>query len=229
MPSCEFFYGKIFANLTAALVVSTYSAENLRIGDTLYDYVGLSDLNRWIKLAINLFIGYLGVQAVERTVPGSVGKYAAFLALSIWFGQIVKPFIDDQADKRTLLHLLMLKIGMCVGMMALGVLDLTNTVTVFPYMGAGFLGMAIAAYAFYIFSPPDPSHKPFDVVNGALVAAFAAYTAYDVHILKDKAKNCDKIHRHLEHGPDYPKEVMDLYLDIFNVMLRPLHGAVKKH
>jgi hypothetical protein len=223
MPSCEFFYGKIFANLTAALVISTYSAEKLDIGKTMYKKIGFTGLNPWIKLAINLFIGYLLVQAVERTTPGGVAKYAAFLALAVWFGQIVQPFLGDQQDKRTLLHLLVLKLGMCIGMMALGVLDLTNMLTVFPYLAAGLIGMGISAYAFYIFYPPDDSHKEFDVVNGALVGAFALYTAYDVHILKEKARNCDKLHRHLEHGPDYPKEVMDLYLDIFNVLLRPFH------
>jgi hypothetical protein len=97
MPSCNFYFGKIFAHLTAATAIAGLSAEYTDIGNQL-----LQNQNVWIKIIVNLVITFVLLFGVLLTPPDSLLKYLFFTAFAFWIGQTVKPLVDRLKDKKAL-------------------------------------------------------------------------------------------------------------------------------
>jgi hypothetical protein len=215
MPSCNNYFGKLFAHLAAALAVSAVSAETSNIGATMY---GNSSV--LIQFLGNLAILFGLLYGMYATKPGSVPKYVLFGAFAFWIGQVVKPYVIHLQDKGTLTQVLVLTTGVFVGMMALGFYDSMNLLGFGPYLFAGLLGLIVAQLLLLALGTPAERKTGFKLLNFFGVALFAAFTAYDVQVLRAGAKACRAMQKKFKMDPDYPTESLGLYLDFLNLFTR---------
>jgi hypothetical protein len=215
MPSCNNYFGKLFAHLAAALAISAVSSETSNIGATLY---GNSTV--LIKVIGNLLILFGLMAGIYMTKPGGIPKYAFFIAFAFWLGQIVKPYVTRLKDKNTLTSVLVLTTGVFVGMMALGFYDNMNLLGFGPYLFAGLIGLILAQLLLLAIGSPDEKREGFQVLRFFGIALFAAYTAYDVQVVRQNAALCRKTQKKLKIDPDYPVESLGLYLDFVNLFLK---------
>ncbi len=213
MPSCNNYFGKIFAHLAAALAISAVSAETSNVGVTMY-----GDASQLIQFLGNLAIFFGLMFGVFLTAPGSIPKYAFFIAFAFWTGQLVKPYVEELEDKSALTQTLVMTTGVFVGMMALGFYDSMNLLGFGPYLIAGLIGLIIARVAVYTLGTPEEKAKGVPWLNTIGVALFALITAYDIQVLRVLAKRCNTLKK-LKIEPDYPSESLNLYLDFINMFL----------
>ena len=212
MPSCTNYFGKLFAHLAAALALSAVSAEKSNIGNTLY---GNSSV--LVKTVGNIAILLGLLYGILKTKPGSIPKYVLFGAFAFWIGQVIKPHVTTLQDKGTLTRVLALTTGVFVGMMALGFYDSMNLLGFGPYLGAGLLGLIVAELLLLALGTPEEKKKGFHLLSMFGVALFAAFTAYDVQVLRAGAASCRTLQKKLQWDPDYPAASLALYLDFINL------------
>lgn len=212
MPSCNNYFGKLFAHLAAALAVSAVSAETSNIGTTMY---GNSSI--LIKLLGNLTIMFGLMYGMFITTPGSLAKYVIFAAFAFWIGQIIKPYVIHLQDKGTLTRVLILTTGVFLGMMALGFYDSMNLLGFGPYLFAGLIGLILAQLLLLALGTPEEKKAGFRFLNFFGVALFAALTAYDVQVLRSGATACRTMQKKYKMDPDYPVESLGLFLDFINL------------
>jgi uncharacterized protein len=211
MPSCDNYFGKVFAHLAGALAVSALSAETSNIGVTMY-----GDASVLMKFIGNLAIMFGLMYGVYVTSPGSLPKYAFFVAFAFWIGQVIKPYVMNLQDKGTLTRVLILTTGVFLGMMALGFYDSMNLLGFGPYLIAGLLGLIVAQLLLLALGTPEEKKKGFQLLNFFGVALFAVFTAYDVQVMRDDAALCKRLKK-LKMDPDYPVASLGLYLDFINL------------
>ena len=208
MPSCNAYFGKIFAHLTAATVIAGLSAEYTNIGDQL-----LENQNKWVKLIVNLAITIALLFGIFLTPVGSILKYLFFAAFAFWIGQTVKPLVDKLKDKNALQHTIFLATGVFAAMTAVGFFDKQNILGFGPYLFFGLLGLILVEIVLLFV---NESKFVFDLVRFFGVALFSVFTAYDVQLLKENAKFC-KMLKNAGKDPDYPNESLGLFLDLINI------------
>ena len=219
MPSCKNYFGKLFAHLAAALAVSAVSAETSNVGATLY-----GDSSPLLKFLGNLAILLGLLFGLHATKAGSVPKYIIFGAFAFWMGQVVKPYVTRLKDKGTLTRILVLTTGVFLGMMALGFYDSMNLLGFGPYLLAGLLGLIAAQLLLLALGSPEEKRVGFKALSFFGVALFAAFTAYDVQVLRAGAAACTRLQKKLKIDPDYPVESIGLYLDFIN-LFQSMGGA----
>jgi uncharacterized protein len=208
MPSCNFYFGKIFAHLTAATAIAGLSAEYTDIGNQL-----LQGQNVWVKMILNILIMTVLLFGILLTAPGGILKYSFFVAFSFWIGQTVKPLVDRLKDKKILQQTIFLVTGVFAAMAAIGFYDKQNLLGFGPYLLFGLLGLIIAQIALMFV---DEGKFVFDLIRFFGVALFSVFTAYDIQLLKESAKLC-KMLKNTGKDPDYPKESLGLFLDFINL------------
>jgi FtsH-binding integral membrane protein len=208
MPSCNFYFGKIFAHLAAATSIAGLSAEYTDIGNKL-----LQSQNVWVKMILNILIMTILLFGVFLTSPGGILKYIFFAAFAFWIGQTVKPLVDRLKDKKALQQTIFLTTGVFAAMTAVGFYDKQSLLGFGPYLLFGLLGLIIAQIVLLFV---DESKFVFDLVRFFGVALFSVFTAFDVQLLKESAKFCKKL-KNSGNDPDYPKESLGLFLDLVNL------------
>jgi FtsH-binding integral membrane protein len=211
MAPCDYYYGKTFAHLAAALAVASASAE-------------YSNLGAAIKVAdapmVNLVISFVVLMGtlfgVLRTPPGSPLKYVFFAGFAFWIGQVIKPLVKNLEDNKLLVRVLLLTTGVFVGLMAIGFYDNQNTLGFGPYLLAALVGLILARLAIYVFATPEERAKAENWMALAGVGIFSLYTVYDTQMVKENARMCGSM---LRKGrlPDYPAESLGLFLDFVNL------------
>jgi FtsH-binding integral membrane protein len=215
MPSCTNYFGKLFAHLAAALAISAVSSETSNLGVTIYGNTSVL-----IQFLGNLAIMFGLLFGIYHTKPGGLPKYIFFGAFAFWIGQVIKPYVSRLKDKGTLTRILALTTGVFVGMMALGFYDSMNLLGFGPYLFAGLVGLIIAQLLLIGFGTPQEKKEGFKFLNFFGVALFAAFTAYDVQVLRAGAASCRSVQKKFKRDPDYPAESLDLYLDFINLFGR---------
>jgi FtsH-binding integral membrane protein len=208
MPSCNFYFGKIFAHLAAASSIAGLSAQYTDIGNQL-----LQGQNVWVQLVLNILITIVLLFGVFFTAPGGVLKYAFFAAFAFWMGQTLKPLVDRLKDKNVLQQTIFLTTGVFAAMTAVGFYDKQSLLGFGPYLLFGLLGLILAQVVLLFV---DESKFVFDFVRFFGVALFSVFTAYDVQRLKESAKFCKKL-KNSGNDPDYPQESLGLFLDLVNL------------
>lgn len=208
IPSCNFYFGKIFAHLAAGTAIAGLSAEYTDIGSQL-----LKGQNQWVQLILNILIMAVLLFGVLFTAPGGILKYAFFTAFAFWIGQTLKPLVDRLKNKNEIQQIIFLTTGIFAAMMAVGFYDKQSLLGIGPYLLFGLLGLIIAQIVLMFF---DESKFVFDIVRFFGVALFSVFTAYDIQLLKESAKFC-KMMQKSGKGPDYPKESLGLFLDFVNL------------
>ena len=204
-PTCDAFFGKIFAHLAGAMAVSAASAEYVDIGSKLMTG------KLWLDLLINLGILFGLLYAVKKTPTGSAVKYIAFAAFAFYFGQVFKPLVEKLKDRQLLTRVLAMTTGVFVGMMVLGFYDNQSLLGFAPYLLAGLVGLIIAQLVVMFFV--DEKKGAFRVLDSLAVILFAVLTAFDIQVLKQVKNIC----RSVRGGPDYPAHSVGLYLDFINL------------
>lgn len=204
-PTCDAFFGKIFAHLAGAMAVSAVSAEYVDIGSKL------ATGKLWLDLLINFGILLGLLFAVQMTPTGSALKYIAFAAFAFYFGQVFKPLVEKLKDRQLLTRVLAMATGVFVGMMALGFYDKQSLLGFAPYLIAGLFGLIIAQLVVIFFV--DEKKGAFRILDSVAVILFAILTAFDIQVLKQVKAVC----RSIRGGPDYPAHSVGLYLDFINL------------
>lgn len=204
-PTCDAFFGKVFAHLAGAMAVSAASAEYIDMGDFL------KTGKVWIDFFINLAILIGLLFAVQMTPTGSALKYIAFAAFAVYFGQVFKPLVEKLKDRQLLTRVLTMTTGVFVAMMALGFYDKQSLLGFGPYLLAGLVGLIIGQLVVMFFV--DEKKGAFRVLDSVAVLLFAVLTAFDIQVLKQVKGVCKSI----RGGPDYPAASVGLYLDFLNL------------
>ena len=213
MPSCKYFFGKVFAHLAGALAVSAASAEYSNLSEQL---LGGTSLLIHSLLSFAILIGLLF--GTQMTKPGSIPKYAFFIAFAFWIGQTLKPYVAHLQDKGTLSRVLTLTTGVFVAMTALGFYDSGNFLGLGPYLLAGLIGLIIAQVLVLLLGTPEEKRKGIQWLNLIGVGLFSLFTAYDIQVLRVNAKLC-RTGKNSPFQPDYPVESLGIYLDFINLFV----------
>lgn len=204
-PSCDFFFGKVFAHLGGAMAVSAASATYIDMGDFL------KTGSFWIDILIYFAILFGLLFAVQMTPTGSALKYIAFAAFALFFGQVFKPLVEKLKDKQLLTRVLTMTTAVFFAMMALGFYDKQSLLGFGPYLLAGLLGLIIGQVIVLFFV--DEKKGALRVLDSVAVLLFSVLTAYDIQVLKQVKTAC----RSIRGGPDYPAASVGLYLDFLNL------------
>jgi hypothetical protein len=211
MAACKYYFGKVFAHLAGALAVSAASAEYSDLGAQL-----LPQSSVIIKFVVNLVIALGLLYGVLLTPPGSIPKYAFFIAFAFWLGQTLKPYVERLEDKGTLTRVLALTTGVFAAMTALGFYDSGNFLGLGPYLLAGLVGLISAQLLLLALGTPEEKRKGFQWLQIFGVALFSFFTAYDIQVLRGMAKLC-KVGKNSRFQPDYPVASLGIYLDFINL------------
>lgn len=211
MPSCQNYFGKVFAHVGGALAIAAVSAETSDIGAK-----ALKGQHRMIQLLLNLVISFVLIYGVMRTKQGGIPKYLFFAAFAFWMGQVLKPLVDQLQDKKQIERVLILTTGVFAGMAAVGFNDNQNLLGFGPYLLAALFGLILAQIGLAIFSSPEDKAKAFEIIRFLGVGLFAAFTAYDVQRIKRSSSLCRKM-KNAGVQPDYPSESLGLFLDYVNL------------
>ena len=211
-PTCDNYFGKVFAHLGGALAVAAASAE-------------LFDTDRQIERAvesklfgkiISIGVTFALLFAIFKARPGSPLKYVLFIGFAFMLGQSLKPLVEKLQDKKALARILALTAGVFFGMMAVGFYDKQNMLGFGPYLLAGLFGLIFVQVLMAVFATPAEKAKAMNWVRAFGVALFAVFTAYDVQVLKVGAKLC-RVMKNTGSPPDYPVESLGLFLDAINI------------
>lgn len=211
MAPCDYYFGKTFAHLAAALVVASASAEYSNVGAA----IKVADAPM-VNLVIS-FVLLLGLLfGVFLTPPGSPLKYVFFAGFAFWVGQTLKPLVKNLEDNNLLVRVLLLTTGVFVGLTAIGFYDNQNTLGFGPYLLAALIGLIIARIVIYLVATPEEKAKAENWTALAGVGIFSLYTVYDTQVVKENARMCGSM---LRKGrfPDYPSESLGLFLDFVNL------------
>ena len=152
-PTCNAFFGKVFAHLAGGLAISAASATYSDVGDLI------KTKSIWKDFLINILIAFALLAAVLAAPVGSVFKYIAFAAFAFFFGQIAKPLVRKLDQKDHLARVFMLTSAIFIGMMALGFYDSQSLLGLGPYLMAGLLGLIIGQVAVYFFVDDKKLHS----------------------------------------------------------------------
>ena len=211
-PSCDNYFGKVFAHLGGALAIAAVSAETSTLGTQLERAVA----SKLLGVIISLVIAFILLFIIFQTRPGGPVKYIAFAAFAFWMGQVLQPLVAKLQDKKTLSHILTLTAGVFFGMMAIGFYDKQNVLGFGSYLFAGLAGLIVVQLLIVAFATPAEKMKALNWIRAIGVALFAAFTAYDVQVLKEGAKGC-RVMKNAGAPPDYPRESLGLFLDALNL------------
>lgn len=211
MPSCKYFFGKVFAHLAGALAISAASAEYSNLGAEL-----LPQSSVLVKFIVNLALMLGLLYGVLVTRPGTIPKYAFFIAFAFWLGQTLKPYVERLQDKGILTRVLALTTGVFIAMTAVGFYDSGNLLGLGPYLLAGLIGLILAQIILLALGTPEEKRKGIQWLSIFGVALFSLFTAYDIQVLRVNARLC-RTGKNSPFQPDYPVESLGIYLDFINL------------
>lgn len=194
------------------MAVAAVSAETLTLEEQLQKAVG----SPLLTLILNIVILIALIVGIFKTSPGSPQKYVLFAAFALWIGQTLKPLVDKLQARATLGRILALTTGVFLGMMAIGFYDRQNLLGFGPYLFAGLVGLIIVQLLIYAFASPAEKKTALNWLRLFGIALFAAYTAYDVQLVKANAAGCRNAKK-AGRAPDYPVESLGLFLDFVNL------------
>lgn len=212
-PSCKYYFGKVFAHLAGALVISAASAEYSNLGAQL-----LGNSSLLIKTVVNIAVAIGLLFGLQMTAPGSLFKYPLFIAFAFWMGQGLKPYVERLEDKGTLTRVLILTCGVFAAMAALGFYDSGNFLGLGPYLLAGLIGLILALLLLRALGTPEEKKKGIRWLQIFGVVLFSLFTAYDIQVLRVNARAC-RASKNRNFQPDYPVESVGIYLDFINLFV----------
>jgi modulator of FtsH protease len=187
--------GYTYLHLTAALVITAVSSENVLSSSPL----------AFILEAILLFVLIFLILASK---PGPY-KYFLFFLFCILIGQTIAPIVQQAKARGTLREVLASVGGIFLAMTIVGFVDNQNFLGFGGYLLAALVGLVLARIGLIIAKLSDVSSTDISKTNTALnwfaTVLFAIFIAYDTQRIKmTKDKN-------------YVNSSMGLFLDIINL------------
>ena len=187
--------GYTYLHLTAALVITAVSSENVLSSSPL----------AFILEAILLFVLIFLILASK---PGPY-KYFLFFLFCVLIGQTIAPIVQQAKAKGTLREVLASVGGIFLAMTIVGFVDNQNFLGFGGYLLAALVGLIVARIGLIIAKLSDVSSTDISKTNTALnwfaTVLFAIFIAYDtqrIKMIKDK---------------NYVNSSMGLFLDIINL------------
>lgn len=187
--------GYTYLHLTAALVITAVSSENVLSSSPL----------AFILEAILLFVLIFLILASK---PGPY-KYFLFFLFCVLIGQTIAPIVQQAKAKGTLREVLASVGGIFLAMTIVGFVDNQNFLGFGGYLLAALVGLIVARIGLIIAKLSDVSSTDISNTNTALnwfaTVLFAIFIAYDtqrIKMIKDK---------------NYVNSSMGLFLDIINL------------
>lgn len=187
--------GYTYLHLTAALVITAVSSENVLSSSPL----------AFILEAILLFVLIFLILASK---PGPY-KYFLFFLFCVLIGQTIAPIVQQAKARGTLREVLASVGGIFLAMTIVGFVDNQNFLGFGGYLLAALVGLVLARIGLIIAKLSDVSSTDISKTNTALnwfaTVLFAIFIAYDTQRIKmTKDKN-------------YVNSSMGLFLDIINL------------
>jgi len=213
MSSCKYYFGKVFAHFAGALAISAISSEYSNLGEEL-----LGGTSKLVSTLLNFAIIFVLMYGIILTKPGNPLKYVFFIGFAFWFGQLLKPLIDNMQDKKSLTQTLVLTSGVFAAMTALGFYDSMNILGFGPYLFAGLVGLIFAQLLVLALGTPEEKKEGIQWLRLIGIALFSIFTAYDIQVLRVNAMICRKGKKGFQ--PDYPRDSIGIYLDFINLFTR---------
>lgn len=213
-PTCDNYFGKVFAHLGGAIAIAAASAEYVNLNDQLFQ--GQSILIQKIVSFIILIALLFGTMSAA---PGGVLKYALFGGFAFWLGQSLHTLVKRLKDKQAIARVLTLTTGVFLGMMALGFYDRQNLLGFGPYLFAGLAGLILVELLILAFGTPEERKTGLNYTRLFGIGLFAVLTAYDVQVVKAGATACKALKKR-GVPPDYPVESLGLFLDFANLFAK---------
>ena len=187
--------GYTYLHLTAALVITAVSSENVLSSSPI----------AFILEAILLFVLIFLILASK---PGPY-KYFLFFLFCVLIGQTIAPIVQQAKARGTLREVLASVGGIFLAMTIVGFVDNQNFLGFGGYLLAALVGLILARIGLIIAKLSDVSSTDISKTNTALnwfaTVLFAIFIAYDTQRIKmTKDKN-------------YVNSSMGLFLDIINL------------
>lgn len=187
--------GYTYLHLTAALVITAVSSENVLSSSPL----------AFILEAILLFVLIFLILASK---PGPY-KYFLFFLFCVLIGQTIAPIVQQAKARGTLREVLASVGGIFLAMTIVGFVDNQNFLGFGGYLLAALVGLILARIGLIIAKLSDVSSTDISKTNTALnwfaTVLFAIFIAYDTQRIK------------MTRDKNYVNSSMGLFLDIINL------------
>jgi len=160
-------------------------------------------------------LGTVGLIILQLYLPPGVPKYLVFLTFILLLSQILRPLEDQLQEKGLLFEVTVMTLGIFIPMVLLGLYDKLNILSWGIYLLFALIGLIIARIILYALAlTGDYSGEQIStgskVLSTVAIALFGLFTTWDVNLIREKAKRCDK-------NPDYVDSSMGLFLDLINL------------
>ena len=187
--------GYTYLHLTAALVITAVSSENVLSSSPI----------AFILEAILLFVLIFLILASK---PGPY-KYFLFFLFCVLIGQTIAPIVQQAKARGTLREVLASVGGIFLAMTIEGFVDNQNFLGFGGYLLAALVGLILARIGLIIAKLSDVSSTDISKTNTALnwfaTVLFAIFIAYDTQRIK------------MTRDKNYVNSSMGLFLDIINL------------
>ncbi len=210
--SCPYFIAKTFAHITGGLMITGLSARYpvayTWLQTKLQSIPVLASL-LWLAATLLITFVLVGLPA------NSPFKYALAILFALVLGQISGQLVKDLDETNRLADVVLLTTGVFLGMVGIGTADRQNLLGFGPYLLGGLVGLIVTQLVLMVVRAvrgitTQQAGLVGDVLSMLGIGLFAAFTAYDTQVLKEKARLCTG-------NPDYVDASLGLFLDFLNL------------
>jgi FtsH-binding integral membrane protein len=200
--SCSNYVAKTFLHAAGLLGVSAVGTQ-LPYMDEIIAKSQQSIFGKLLYLGVLLAV-FLVMFIVLK--PGGIPKYLLAIAISLYFGMVLRTDIANMVEKESLKRVLIITVAISLGMVALAFADSSGRYLAFyPVLTMGLLVLTGVLVFFYFTEKERP--KWIEPLGAAL---FALFIAADTQLIRRHAKQC-------RVPADYINESYGLFLDVLNL------------
>lgn len=199
--SCSNYVAKTFLH-AAGLLGVTAAGTQLPYMDEILAKTKTSFLAQFLQIVILIAVVAVMIFVLKPGIP----KYLLAIALSLYFGMVLRTSIANMVEKDSLKRVLITTVAISLGMVALAFADTSGRfLTFYPVLTMGLLVLAGVMLFFYFTEKERP--KWIEPLGAAL---FALFIAADTQLVRRHAKQC-------RYPADYIEESYGLFLDVLNL------------
>jgi FtsH-binding integral membrane protein len=160
-------------------------------------------------------LGAIGLIFIQGYLPPGIPKYIVFVTFILLLSQILRPLEDRLQEKGLLFEVTIMTLGIFIPMVILGFYDRFNILHWGYYLLFALIGLIIARIVLYALAltgdyTGEQISTGSKLLSTVAIALFGLFTTWDVNLIREKAKRCDK-------NPDYVDSSMGLFLDLINL------------
>lgn len=199
--SCSNYVAKTFLH-AAGLLGVTAAGTQLPYMDEILAKSQASLFGKFLQIVILMAVFLVMILVLKPGIP----KYLLAIALSLYFGMVLRTDIANMVEKDSLKRVLITTVAISLGMVALAFADTSGRfLTFYPVLTMGLLVLVGVMLFFYFTEKERP--KWIEPLGAAL---FALFIAADTQLIRRHAKQCSA-------PADYIEESYGLFLDVLNL------------